>query len=66
MKLGFDWPSCFGRANKNPYRHDRRADKNPYRHDRSADSQCQRKKEGVVYRSGEPRKITIVNYRLNE
>ena len=29
------------RADKNPYRHDRRADKNPYRHDRRADSQCQ-------------------------
>ena len=28
------------RADKNPYRHDRRADKNPYRHDRRADSQC--------------------------
>ena len=28
------------RADKNPYRHDRRADKNTYRHDRRADSQC--------------------------
>ena len=28
------------RADKNPYRHDRHADKNPYRHDRRADSQC--------------------------
>ena len=28
------------RADKNSYRHDRRADKNPYRHDRRADSQC--------------------------
>ena len=25
------------RADKNPYRHDRRADKNPYLHDRRAD-----------------------------
>ena len=46
---------CIGnacRADKNPYRHDRRADKNSYRHDhcadknlnrhdRRADSQCQ-------------------------
>ena len=34
---------CIGyacRADKNPYRHDRRADKNTYRHDRRADSQC--------------------------
>ena len=28
------------RADKNPYRQDRRADKNTYRHDRRADSQC--------------------------
>ena len=28
------------RADKNPYRHDRRVDKNTYRHDRRADSQC--------------------------
>ena len=28
------------RADRNPYRHDRRVDKNPYRHDRRADSQC--------------------------
>ena len=28
------------RADKNPYRHDRHADKNNYRHDRRADSQC--------------------------
>ena len=32
------------RADKNPYRHDRRADKNPYRHDCHADSQCRKKK----------------------
>ena len=34
---------CIGyacRADKNPYRHDRRADKNTYWHDRCADSQC--------------------------
>ena len=30
------------RADKNPYRHNRRADKNPYRHDRRADSQCRK------------------------
>ena len=30
------------RADKDPYRHDRRADQNPYRHDRRADSQCRR------------------------
>ena len=33
------------RADKNPYRHDRRADKNPYRHDRRADSQCQKNQQ---------------------
>ena len=32
------------RADKNPYRHYRRADKNTYRHDRRADSQCHTKK----------------------
>ena len=43
-KLNIMYWLCIGyacRADKNPYRHDRRADKNPYRHDRRADSQYQ-------------------------
>ena len=43
LTISINLTSCIGyacRADKNPYRHDRRADKNPYRHDRRADSQC--------------------------
>ena len=36
------------RADKNPYRHDRRADKNPYRHDRRADSQCHKSHGHII------------------
>ena len=39
-KLNIMYWLCIGyacRADKNPYRQDRRADKNPYRHDRRAD-----------------------------
>ena len=44
-KLNIMYWLCIGyacRADKNPYRHDRRADKNPYRQDRRADSQCRK------------------------
>ena len=43
LTISINLTLCIGyacRADKNPYRHDRRADKNPYRHDRRADSQC--------------------------
>ena len=43
LTISINLTSCIGyacRADKNPYRHDRRADKNTYRHDRRADSQC--------------------------
>ena len=43
LTISINLTICIGyacRADKNPYRHDRRADKNPYRHDRRADSQC--------------------------
>ena len=40
LTISINLTLCIGyacRADKNPYRHDRRADKNPYRHDRRAD-----------------------------
>ena len=45
LTISINLTLCIGyacRADKNPYRHDRRADNDPYRHDRRADKNTYR------------------------